>query len=433
MGVGHDEGRAVRTMRRLRQALRSPATLYLMTQVMGRVGGILVLPIYTRRLSLEELGHLALAQTLVAVLAPTVCSGLTTAVIRAFFDDPDRDVGSRLSGGLVRWMTLQVLGVSALLALLVMVANPHFGFVDRDYLLTVIAGASGASLLAACLGHYRASQRLRAVMLLNVLDLLQTTVFPLLLVLHLGRGYQGALASLALGGLVTTSVSTAIAWLAMRGWVSRQRVLAGIRFGVPVLLQFYGMWITTHADRWFLQFHGFAADVGRYSVGRQLSSPGAMVVGAFVDAEYPRVGEQFREGGLPRVGQMLPRLQRLLFWVSAALPAALVLGYPILYPIIGKEAALGVLLAPILSINTVIDSQLHPYQWVLFFGGRMQALKFSAAASLVLTVLGGLLVVPWLGVPGALATQGVASVARFFILRWAAHQALRSASDHPPR
>src|SRR5688572_6024708 len=95
--------------RLVRRGLRSPAALYLVTQVLGRVGGVLVLPIYTRRLSIEELGHLALAQTLMSAVGPMMSGGLTTAIGRAFFDGSDRAEGSRASGGLLRWMTFQVL------------------------------------------------------------------------------------------------------------------------------------------------------------------------------------------------------------------------------------------------------------------------------------------------------------------------------------
>src|SRR5262245_14025817 len=74
----------------LRLAL-GPTGVYLAASILAKAGALVLIPLYTRKLSPDQYGDLVLAQVLVSILPTLLSWGLASAVGRFYFDGPDRE------------------------------------------------------------------------------------------------------------------------------------------------------------------------------------------------------------------------------------------------------------------------------------------------------------------------------------------------------
>src|ERR1700746_554564 len=74
---------------RARRRVLGPAGIYFGATLLARAGAVLLIPIYTRRLTREEYGDYALAQTMIAFLPTLLSLGLLSAMARYYYDDKD--------------------------------------------------------------------------------------------------------------------------------------------------------------------------------------------------------------------------------------------------------------------------------------------------------------------------------------------------------
>ena len=100
---------------RLFTVWKSPAAVYLGAAILSRAGSLFLIPLYTRRLTLEEYGHYALFLTLIAFLSTFLSAGLVAAIPSAYFSEKDRTEGKRRASEIARWTALLSLVGGALL------------------------------------------------------------------------------------------------------------------------------------------------------------------------------------------------------------------------------------------------------------------------------------------------------------------------------
>lgn len=81
---------------------RSPAAVYSAASVLARAGSLLLIPFYTRRLTLEQYGKHALFLTLISFLATFLSIGLVAAIPTAYFSTQDRGAGKRRASEIAR-------------------------------------------------------------------------------------------------------------------------------------------------------------------------------------------------------------------------------------------------------------------------------------------------------------------------------------------
>ena len=133
---------------RLASLWRSPAAVYLGASILARAGSLLLIPLYTRRLTLEEYGHYALFLTLLAFLPTFLSMGLVTAIPRAYFSEKDRADGLRRAAEVARWTALISLGTGAVLLAGVECFAPDDSapLLGRDSLRLAVLGAVGVDV-----------------------------------------------------------------------------------------------------------------------------------------------------------------------------------------------------------------------------------------------------------------------------------------------
>ena len=69
-----------------RRVLSSPAFIYLAGGALARAGAIFLIPLYTRRMSVDQYGGYALVTSLLALLPLFLSCGMTATLSKAYFD-----------------------------------------------------------------------------------------------------------------------------------------------------------------------------------------------------------------------------------------------------------------------------------------------------------------------------------------------------------
>ena len=146
-------------IRRLLALARGPAAVYLWASVVSSGAGLVLIPIYTRRLSLAEYGDYVLALTLIAVLPTVLTLGMTSALARFFFDTPDREEGRRRVGGVARAMILLAVGLALPIEGLVLALGQPDGLWGRWELSCILWAGGGGALAQIPSVYLRAARR----------------------------------------------------------------------------------------------------------------------------------------------------------------------------------------------------------------------------------------------------------------------------------
>jgi len=222
---------------RLSSLWRSPAAVYLAAVVLSRAGAFLLIPLYTRRLTLEEYGQYALFLTLLAFLSTLMSAGLVAALPKAYFSEDDRAAGKRHAAEVARWLALISLGGAGILLVGVeCVAAPDWGdLLGRDTLRLAILGGAGTAVSAVPWTLLRSEQRPYAASAFQLLQLPAITGAGLFLVLVLDRGYTGAIEAAALAPMFTGVVSLVYIIKLPKSGMHLTRLRRSLRFALPFI------------------------------------------------------------------------------------------------------------------------------------------------------------------------------------------------------
>ena len=394
--------------------LGSPAGIYLVTAVLRRASGLILLPLYVRRFTLEDYGDYGLALTIVTLGGTTFTLGLVSFTAKTYYDGGTLEEAEERTGSLMRDVALVVLGWGLLSVLGILMFAPagDHGLRGPRLLLLLLVATVGAGLSPILLVYLRTVQRPYALAALQGVDLLTSSGFGLLFVFVLGRGLAGAIEALALSGGITGAFALLFIFGRLRGRVRLEPLRAALPFAATSLFQFFAAWLLGASDRWCLKFYGFDAGVGVFVIATQLASPAAMPMGALADAEIARVGEIFKERKLEGVRSDLPHAMKR-YGLASVLPAvALVMAIPLFSLILGARTRGALSLVPWLALIALVDAPYYPLSTVLYYASRLRAVSFVTAVSCFATLGAMTVLVPQFGVAGALVARAIAAFIR---------------------
>lgn len=412
--------------RRLGRPATFSAAIYLTATVLSRAGAIFLIPIYTRRLNLEEYGDLGLASTIVAVLPTFLSFGLLSALARFYYDDSDVAAARRRVGGVARWMLTLTLFTSGALQLVILALPlPQTTGIEGPYALTCLLWASAGAALAGIPSVYlRTAQRPLGAAVFQLIQFFSLALAGIGLVAELDRGLQGAFEAMLFANALSGLVSIAFVLVALDGPMTRQVLVAATRFSIPFIPHFAANQLQQVADRWMLKGAGLQDQLGAFSLAGQVASPTSMVLVAWNDASSPQMGEVKRTEGLVGLRRVLGRFERS-FLLSAAVPGLLItLALPLAATVVGPAFEGALLFVPGLLAISLLESLYFPNSNAVFFADRPNLIpKITIVAGILNLVLNGVLI-GTMGVLGALLARALSMGFRSLAMRVAAYRLL---------
>jgi len=386
--------------------------------ILARAGSLLLIPLYTRRLTLEEYGYYALFLTLLAFLSTFISAGLVAALPRAYFSEKDREEGKRRASEIARWIALISLGASAVLLAGVECFAPEdtAPLLSRASLRLAALGAAGTAISVVPPVLLRSEQRAYSAAAFQLLQFATMAGAGLVLVLVLDRGYRGAIEAAAGAPVVSALVSLVYIRMLPAGRMPLKRLHAALRFALPFLPHFVAQWVLSAADLWILGKAGFGEELGSYSLAAQVVVPVNMVITAWNQHMGPEMGEHFRAGGISKMRTHLPGV-RLSYLAAALVPGiAVLLGLPLVVWLVGPDFESAIVFVPFLLLAILPNALYFSDFQIVYHGGRARWIGAATVTAAGLNLALGLLLIPQFGAYGAIVARVAGAFVRSLIV-----------------
>ncbi len=387
--------------------------IYLAASVLNRTGSILLVPLYTRRLSTSEFGSWGFAVTLFSVAPPLLSLGLAAAIGRFFFDEIDpkkRDAKLGVIAGAIAVLSLSlgVVGQVILWAL----PRAHMAGLSQGQLQMVLWICASVPLAEVPIIYLRSSERALGAAALSLgqfLLMIGTTSF---LMLGRGLGVTGML-----GGMLMTQGASAIfaLWFIFTRLgprYDRPVLIAAARFSLPLIPHLLGNGLLTSVDRWALAYHGRRDDLGLYTLASQLTTPIGIATSSWNDASAPQFLAAFRDGGFAAARARLPRILLGFVLVGAGALGAVLLILPLLSWWVGERFRPAFGLVPWMGLVLMVAGLFPGFVNVLYLRKSTRAIPLLTLGGVAVSALLNFLLIPVFGVYGAILGTGIAAAAR---------------------
>jgi O-antigen/teichoic acid export membrane protein len=404
------------------------ATVYLSATILARAGAVLLIPLYTRRLTLPEYGDYALAQTLVYLLATPIALGLHNAVSRFYFNLKDRRASKERAGSCARWLVVIALTIAGVLQVAVLCLRPPrtHGLFARWELSCIVWASCGSSIGQVPSQYLKGAQRPFPAAAFQLTEFALTVGSGILLVFTLGRGLRGAIEAFALAGVTNGLIAIAFILIELEGPLSIPVLREAVRFSVPLIPHAVANQLQFVADRWVMKITGYETALGGYSLASQLTTPVSMAVEAWNQASSPQMGEVSREGGIRAMARWSAAYQRSYAIIAFIASAALCLALPIAAFLVGKSFSRALNIVPLLCAIIMLDSIYYANAVIAFYANHPATIpKVTIPAGVINVGLNALLIPAMGGVVGAIASRAVSVAFRTGAMWWFARRHLR--------
>ena len=247
------------------------SSLYGLAALLGRIASLILLPVYTRYLSPEDYGVIAILDLTVSLLGIIIGSGIAAAVGRHHFETDDECQRNKLwtTGALMLMLSATLIVVPAL--------------IFRDTLAQLALGPEvmeGGALFALALAtlwltsfgqlseHYlQVEKRSFLYFVFALCQLLTNISFNLYFLIQMEMGVSGIL----LGNLLTNAIFVCLRTdvvLRYRGGdgIDTNMIRPIMAFGLPLLVAWILGLAMHQADRFFLRSFSTLHEVGVYSL-----------------------------------------------------------------------------------------------------------------------------------------------------------------------
>ena len=289
---------------KLIKQLASDSAVYGLAGVIDKFVIVLLIPLYTRVFSREEVGILSLVDVTFTLVLTTSFLGLDSASARWFYDSQDE--GDRRTT-MASWFWCQLAtGVAlgaAMAAFSPWLARWLLGSSDLAPLFWLAAPAVPMnSMLRVWGGWLRYQRRAWSTAALLVVRTVGRVGWILVFVLV----FRYSLAGVLLGNLVNMTILGVTGAFALGAWIYPRwfrlgRLKEMLRFGLPLVPAALGIWVMASIDRVLLKMLCGDAEVGLYDMAAKLSGVVALGTLAFQQAWAPFAYSIMNEKGVERV------------------------------------------------------------------------------------------------------------------------------------
>jgi O-antigen/teichoic acid export membrane protein len=276
-------------MTRYLKRLASSLGAYQVSNVVAKLIGVGMLPVYTHYISPTGYGTIELLANGVILISILARFGMIEAFLRFYYTDEDADRRDALVRRAAGFMLVATTAVSLLLfAFAAPLSRVVLGAHDVELFRIAVLGLWSFTNLEYAYAVLRVDERLRAYATASVINVLLTvaSVVTLVVGLHLGaRGYL-------LGNYGASTVILLALWWTMRHRLARRGGMGEsmrtlMRFGLPTVPAEASAYLLSIVDRAYLYHDRSPAVAGRYAIAIKLAGAVAFIVTAFQYAWPP--------------------------------------------------------------------------------------------------------------------------------------------------
>ena len=370
---------------------------------------IILLPILTKILTIQEYGVWSLIVVTAGLVPMLVTLGLQTSMMRFLAPIKNKD---DIREGYYS-IALVVLGADLVASLFLLlfgqsIATNLLGNNSTvALLLPLITFAASYNVVPQT--YFRTFQQAKRY---SIVLLLQTFVFVALVAAFVvfGLGLAGASLGYLVALLLTALIST---YYVLRDigakWPRFTQLKAYLKYGLPLVPGFLSTWVLNVSDRYIITFFLGVAWVGYYSPGYQLGNLITLLAMPFSILLPTAIYEHYDANRIVEVKTILR--YSIKYFIAAAVPAAFIfsiLSEQILTLLSSPEiAANGYLITPFTAFSSVLFGLFSIIVVVLTFEKKTTIIGIVWILAAVLNIGLNLILVPYFGILAAALTTAL--------------------------
>jgi O-antigen/teichoic acid export membrane protein len=286
--------------------------IYLVGSIGLRFSSFLLLPLYTKYLSIEDFGLLQTLLLTIQIMITIIDVGVRSSIVRFLQEFKEiNKIGLLLGSSLF----VNIFSSVVLMLIATIFLVPFFDqIITSENSLYIILFTSFTAIFQTLslniISYYRAQNESLKFMLMSIGGAVLLIITTLFLLVYLGMGIEGVLLAQILTYSSIWAVASFFIFIKHGISISKSTVKKVLKFGFPLIFATSGDLITTTTAVYFLSyFHGLQ-EVAIYSLGFKLAQIAIMVlIGPFQMAYEPYV---YSQKDNPRVKKIISQLTTYL-------------------------------------------------------------------------------------------------------------------------
>lgn len=378
--------------------------------------GFIMLPIYTSHLSPAEYGVMTTIQTLVGMLQLFLLLSLHGAVTRFYYDysDDPHKLKAYL-GSIFNFTLIFSTGIVALLLLFDdIITSILFKQIPKSpYYYYLLAISWCSALFALPMALYRAQEKAGTFVLINAIKAFAIMGLTIYLLIIQGFGAESALISQAVVTFIVVLITYGKQLKYFSFSLNPDLVKQSLMFSLPLLPHVASGWIINSSDRVILEKFIPIADLGVYALAVQVSMILSLFYSSVNNALVPRY-TKLRKDGLEEQATKLLRvfLYIVIFFGLLSIPVAIT-AVQLLASEVYQQANI---LIPFLLIAQIIKGIYFIPTAKLFYIKKTKSIATSSVIAALCNIIINIIMIPIIGVYGAILSTITAEVIRILLL-----------------
>ena len=253
--------------------LSAQSLIYGAGSTVTRVAALMLLPVYTRILTPEDYGKLAIVALVSTVAGIILNSGQSTAFFRFYFLSETPDTRRTLTGTVLIYLLVSGAAILSPLVLLFGAMGAPL-FRDATLLPLIQIALIGTFFDVGSVipfATFRAEQRAAQYAKLSVLRFLINVTLNISAVVVLRWGVVGVIYANLLTSILFFTICLRLTLRSMEWTVDLSLLKQLLRFGLPIVPANLAGWVLTLSDRFFLERYADLSQVGIYAVGYSIA------------------------------------------------------------------------------------------------------------------------------------------------------------------
>ncbi|WP_343750536.1 lipopolysaccharide biosynthesis protein [Lentibacillus halophilus] len=402
--------------KRNRNTFLTNSILYVIGGLMTPLIGFIMLPIYTQYLSPDEYAIMTTVQTLVGMLEVFIILSLKSALTRFYYDFlEDLKKQKEYLGSIFMFVFL----FSTVLSLISLFLYKPIGSLLFNsipikpyyFYLIILAWISGLFSLPMAL--YRAQEKAGTFVSANVIKAFFTMLLTGYLIVGEGMGAESALLSQITISFIVTAIVYIFQLKNIKLNWNKTFIKESLLFSLPMIPHVASGWIISSSDRVILEKFISLDNLGVYSLAAQVSMVLAIFYTSVNNAFVPRYTRLRKEGQETDGNKLLKVfLMVILIFGLVSIPISM-----FAVRVITSEEYYGaIILLPALLIGHMIKGFYYMPVAKLVYAKKTGAIARSSTIAAVVNIIINFVVIPYIGVYGAIVSTIMAELVRYLLI-----------------
>jgi O-antigen/teichoic acid export membrane protein len=399
----------------LKETLKHTA-IYSIGNITTKLIGIVLLPLYTKHITVSEYGVLGIVEISIMILTQVLMLGQPQALLRYYYSakysDRKQAVFSILSLILIAILLFTLSGIAIIPSLAKFFEQPssfrlYFSLSIWIIILRVINKFSLTLL--------RAKEKSVYYAISNIIKLIIVLGLNIYFIAFLRLGIVGILYAYIIGDGVLFVILAPLLISEIKISIDKKFLLTTILFGFPLIFSALSSMILNLGDRYILKLLTNYKEVGLYSLGYKIAGfINVFIIHSFTQGFLPRVYKVYGTKGDKRYyAKMLTYFCFFLFWFGLALS---IFGKEIITLFArNKDYYIAYTVIPYIALGYVFAGAKAVAFTGLYLKHKTKYIAYITIGAAVLNIILNFLLIPKFGMYGAAVTTMV-SYFIFFII-----------------